>query len=533
MSSTTPQGPDGPECLESSAGDVVASDPSSADNRKRLIALGGVVGVLAVGGAAAWAATSFLGTGAQPAEALPAKTLGYAAIDLDPSGGQKIEAIKTLRKFPAFKEEIGLETDDDLRERLFEEITSSGECEGLDYAADVEPWLGDRAAVAAVDLGADEPAPVMVVQVKDSGAAEEGLATLRETCGGDESAADAGGWVVVGDWAVVAEDEATAQQVSDAAEEGNLADDEIFQKWGEEAGDAGIMTMYAAPELGPFLARMIASEDLSGLGADAPSAAEVDEALQDFQGAAATLRFSGGSLELEFAGDAGATSETLMGSSDGGDAVASLPDDTVAAFGLSFDQGWFTKMVEQVAASAGQTPEEFLAEMSQVSGLDLPADAETLVGDAVAVSMGAGFDLESFVNGGPAELPVGITIEGDPAEIEAVLEKIRPQLGDDADLLVTETTDDTVTISPNAEYRAALAQGGDLGGTKAFASVIEDADDASALVFVNFDADDNWLARLAGDDPQIAENLEPLAAFGLSAWRDDDVSHSLLRLTTD
>src|SRR5688500_4470464 len=137
MSSTTPPGPGGPEFLESSAGSPVVSEERSSDNRKRLLALGALVGVLAVGGGAVWAASSFLGTGAQPAEAMPAGTLGYISIDLDPSGGQKIEAIQTLRKFPAFKEHIGLETDDDLREKLFEEIVKSGECEGLDYAKDV------------------------------------------------------------------------------------------------------------------------------------------------------------------------------------------------------------------------------------------------------------------------------------------------------------------------------------------------------------------------------------------------------------
>ena len=133
MSNTTPPSSGGPEYLESSAGSPVERDGTSADRRKRIIALGGLVGVLALGGGAVWAATSFLGTGAQPAEALPAGTLGYVSVDLDPSGDQKVEAIQTLRKFPAFKDEINLDTDDDLRERLFEEITDSGECEGLDY----------------------------------------------------------------------------------------------------------------------------------------------------------------------------------------------------------------------------------------------------------------------------------------------------------------------------------------------------------------------------------------------------------------
>ena len=53
---------------------------------------GAIVGVLAFG-TAAFAGYSWLtSTGPQPAEALPASTIGYVSLDLDPSGNQKIAA---------------------------------------------------------------------------------------------------------------------------------------------------------------------------------------------------------------------------------------------------------------------------------------------------------------------------------------------------------------------------------------------------------------------------------------------------------
>ena len=53
-------------------------------------------------------------------------------------------------------------------------------------------------------------------------------------------------------------------------------------------------------------------------------------------------------------------------------------------------------------------------------------------------------------------------------------------------------------------------------------------------MFVNFNADDDWLVRVADDiDPEVAENLAPLAALGVSSWFDDGVGHGLVRLTTD
>ncbi|WP_457205612.1 DUF3352 domain-containing protein [Nocardioides sp. P5_C9_2] len=555
--STTPQGPSGPEYLESSSGSPVAgrSSEQSADRRKRLVVLGGLVGVLAVGGGVAWAASSFLSTGSQPAQALPAGTIGYVSVDLDPSGSQKIEAIRTLRKFPALADHLDLETDDDLRERLFTELTASGECEGLDYAADVEPWLGSRAAVAAVDTGAEAPSPVLVVQVTDAGRAEDGLATLQETCGGDEVDSATAGWTVEGDWAVIGETVEITDRVAADAGEGSLADDGDFQRWTEEAGDPGIMSVYVAPAAGKYLGDLMSAQssmfgvpDVAALDpetlqpmedsqGDDPLTPEMEQSLADFQGAAVTVRFDDGALELEMAGDPGQSMVALSGlDQSASDLVAGLPDDTVAAFGVGFTDGWFTTMIDNAATLGGtdMTAEEMMAEMSQASGLDLPADAEALAGDGVAVSMGAGFDLESFFNGGPGELPVGVTIQGDPEAIQAALDKVKAQMGPDGDMLETEVDGDRVTISPNADYRSTLAGGGSLGDSEAFDEVVADADEASALLFVDFDADDNWLARLAGEeDPRIAENIEPLSAFGVTGWVEDGVSHSVVKLTTD
>lgn len=545
--STTPQGPTGPEYLDSSSGSPVAGTDHASDNRKRVIVLSGLLGLLAVGGGAAWAASSFLSTGDQPAQALPAGTIAYASVDLDPSGEQKIEAIRTLRKFPAFADNVDLDTDDDARERLFTELTESGECAGLDYAADVEPWLGNRVAVAAVDTGAESPSPVLVIQVTDADGAEDGLATLQETCGGDEVDSATGGWTVDGDWAVIGESvEITDQVVADAGE-GTLADDSDFQRWTEEAGDPGIVSMYAAPSAGQHFADLMGAQgsmlgSMSGMGeidpgTDEQLTEEMEQSLADFRGAAATIRFDDGALEIETAADPGQSLMALSGLDQGSaELVSGLPDDTVAAFALGFSDGWFTEMVDTFAelGGAGMTTEELMADMSEASGLDLPADAEALAGDAMAVSMGGGFDLEAFFNGGPGELPVGVTIQGDPDAIEAALDKVKAQMGADADMLETEVEGDRVTLSPNADYRSTLAGGGSLGDSEAFDEVVEDADEAAALLFVDFDADDNWLARLAGEeDPEIAENIEPLSAFGITGWLEGGVSHSVVKLTTD
>ncbi|MBD3947068.1 DUF3352 domain-containing protein [Nocardioides ganghwensis] len=549
--SMTPGGPtNGPEYLDGSG--PVETAPAN-DNKKRLIALGAIVAGGAVVAGGAWAATSFFATGSQPAEALPDSTVAYFSVDLDPSGGQKIEAIKTLRKFPGFTDNVDLETDDDLRERLFEEITSSGECEGLDYAADVEPWLGSRAAMAAVDLGEDEPAAVGVVQTTDGGKAEDGLARLIETCGGDtagggaesegETGSDVGGWVVEGDWIVLAETKEIAQQVVDAADGSSLAADSSFAQWTGEAGDDGFMSMYVAKGVTKY------AEDLAGMGMmgtmGVPGASteteEVPEELQqminDFDGAAATVRFDDGAVEVEYAmSNYNKDLTRFVESEEGVEMLSALPEDTVAAFGFALEEGWAEGLLDYVktlAPDEAASIDEQLAQFESETGLAFPEDVETLLGDGVTVSMGSGLDPDAVTNGGPGEVPAGIRIKGDADEIQAVLDKISAQAGPEAaEFLQVTEGDGYAVLALQDDYRSALEGRGSLGDSATYSEVV-DADEAQSVMFVNFNADDDWLVRLTGEMPEVSENLEPLAAFGFSSWVDDEVVHGLMKVTTD
>jgi uncharacterized protein DUF3352 len=564
LSSTLPPGDQpGPEYLEQGSGRPLRPRrrPVPGVRRKPLLIAGGVVASLALVGGAVWAASSMLGTGAQPAEALPAGTLGYASIDLDPSASQKVEAFKMLRKFPAIKEQLGLEPGDDLRKKLFEEIQGGDLCPGLHYADDIEPWLGDRAAVAAVDTGAKQPAPVVVVQVKDEARADDGLEKIRACASGTDGAPEPFGWKIADGWAVLGESDDVAATVSQDAAAGSLADDSDFQHWTDAVGDTGIVNLYAAPAAGAYLA-----DNLGGLGmfgssgstmacsassSDAtetcndiePAASggnddqapgELRDTLRDFKGMAATIRFDGGAVELEFAGDPGAKQQALFGTDRGDDVVSTLPADTAAALGVGFDEGWFSSLIDQMASSGGeQSPAELMASLAKESGLDLPADAETLAGDSLAVSVGSDIDPEAIFNSADgSDLPVAVTVHGNSDAIEGVLDKIRRQLGTGQELVGTDTDGELIAVGPNADYRAKVLANGGLGDTDAFKSVVPNAADASGLLFVNFDAGD-WLVNLAGGDQQLVDNLQPLEGLGVSSWHEDDAAHALVRLTTN
>jgi hypothetical protein len=540
MSSTTPPPSGGPEFLDQSGGEPLGPDASgsgSAGRRTAVVAGGVVVGLGLVGGAA-WAAMSFFATGSQPAEALPGGTLGYASVDLDPSGSQKIEALEMVKQFPALDKELGgIDADDDLLAKVFAEA----DCEGLDYADDVKPWLGYRFAVAAVDLGEETPTPVGVLQVSDAGAAEDGLAQLA-ACNAES---DSIGWVVEGDWAIVAETGDLAQQVVDATGDGSLADDDDYQRWTGEVGDPGVMTMYAAPEAGEALAGLadqfsqgvmpgmpgsMGMEDMEGM----QSGEEMTKALEEFQGMSATVRFSDGALEVEAAAATGSSQTTALSTDRGDDVLATLPDDTAAALGFGLGEGWLATVVDQVVASSGgqMTADDLEAQLQAMTGLTLD-DVETAFGESAVIALDSDIDPQAiFSSADGSSIPVGAKIRGDAAAIEEVFGKLSQSMGSEAAFLGTDAEGDHVAVGPNADYRASLLEDGDLGDSAVYQDVIREGDRASAVFFVNFDAND-WLAGLLEGQQEAQDNVAPLSGLGMSSWVEDDTSHAVVRLTTD
>jgi hypothetical protein len=544
VSDQTPTGGQ-PEFLEQGGGHPLTTPPPPPERtggrRRKGLILGGVLAAAALIGGGVWAATSFFSQGEQPAEALPAGTIGYASIDLDPSGGQKIEAFKMLRRFPAFREQVGLNADDDLKKKAFESMHSDGFCPDLSYS-DLDSWLGDRFAMAAVDLGEQYPTPVGVIQVTDDAKAEAGLKKIQSCEGGSEGT---GGFVVDGGWAVVAETESIAQQVVDKTGEGTLAADGDYQKWTGELGDPGVVNMYAAPEAGKYLAEMaqqfsgmasqlgsMASDGSMGPTGSSPMPPAMTDQLKDFPGLAMTLRFNDGALELAAAGGTNDQTTAMLG--DGGvRTLMDLPADTAAAASFSLGDGWVQKMMDQFSSMSGMSSEEMISQLEQESGMTLPEDLQTLLGDSATIALSSSFTPDDFVNSSDgSDVPVGMLVHGDADAIGSVLDKVAAANPTDATVFGHDASGDDVAIGPNSDYRAELLKDGGLGASDTFQNLVPEADKASIVMFVNFDAGD-WLVKLAQDDAEAKANLQPLQGLGISTWIDGDSSHFLLRLTTE
>lgn len=486
-----------------------------------------VVLLLAGTGFAAW---RLLGSsGSQPADVLPADTLGVVSLDLDPSGGQKIAAIRALRSFPSFREQVGLKEGDDPAQVLFEQLQSEEDlCPDVDYAKDVAPWVGQRFAVAAVPGGKDDaPQPVAVLQVEDADAARAGvekLAACAEEAGGDS---EEGGVAVGDDYLVLAETTKQAQAVLDAGAKDPLSGDEDYQRWTERAGGEGILTMYAAPGAGKAIDELTRDDALVP-----PEALGLQAQLEDFGGAAATLRFEGGGIVLSGAADTGA--KTVTGGSVA-DQVGSLPADTAAvlAFGSSEDSR--AQVREQLEAVEPGPTDDILGQIEggfASVGLEFPDDLLTVLGDSISISVGG--DAPASLTS-PQDVPVGVRVDGDPEAVQDVITRAESGLGQslDAQGVTVETDDDSVALSLQPDYAKALLGDGGLGDDGVFGEVVPELADAQALLFVRFDSAwrDLLLENLGEEDAR--GDLEALQALGLSAWNEDGAVRFEARLALD
>jgi hypothetical protein len=388
-------------------------------------------------------------------------------------------------------------------------------------------------AVAAVDTGADLPTPVLVLQVTDADKADAGLGKIRSCATSAGGGSDIGGWAIRGGWAVIAETDALATTVADDAAESSLADDSDYQTWSDEVGDPGIVHLYAAPSAGQYLLDNFAELGMLGgsgcmeAGADGGQPcvegsplptlppAEVSDALKDFKGMAATIRFDDGALELEAAGDPGRRQPDAPQPTDAGDdVVATLPADTAVAFGFGFAEGWFSEFADQMASNmpGKASAEELMKQLGKESGLDLPGDAETLAGESVAVAVGSDIDPEAALSSGGSDIPVAVKIKGDSeglrtSSTRCASRRVRRRASGQRQRRRPDG------VGPDADYRAAVLEDGGLGDTAEFQGVVREAEKASAVLFVNFDAGD-WLVDLAGGDQEAVDNLEPLEASG-------------------
>jgi hypothetical protein len=463
--------------------------------------------------------------------------MAVLSVDLDPSAGQKIAAIKSIRKFPALKKSLGLQADDDLRRFAFDKIVD-GQCGKLDFEHDVKPWLGKRAAIAAVDLGGQSPAPVVALQISDHDKAQAGFQALVDCTHPKDF-----GFTVGDDYLVASDSADHAKAVLAAGEAKPLADDAAYRKWTAAAGDPGVVSFYVGPGASRYGGRLLDdvgsnlfdsgpgsfSFDESSPSGDPKAAAE--DALKHFRGLAGTVRFSGGGMELSVAGGG---VDQLQGLAGVGADVGDLPADTAAVLGFGVGKDYAKQLVETFTGLAD------LTSLEDQSGLDLPQDLQTLLGSAVTVSLGGHAPHSLSDLSGPEDVPAGVVLHGDPDQIQAVITKLEQHFG-------VQLSDVPIDVKGSGHklalsiggYGDELLKDGRLGSVSGFRDAVPEADKAGAILYVDFDSP--WrdavareLTKEGGSSAaDFDANTKPLHSLGLSSWSDGDTVHGLLKITTD
>jgi hypothetical protein len=482
---------------------AAGQDGAPTRGRRRGLLIGaGVLAVALAGGGVAFAASKLSGGGAQPDEAVPASSIAFVAVDLDPSSGQKIDALRFARKFPGAASKLG--GGDDVRKALFESLKKEGDLKGS-WATDVEPWLGDRAGFAVLPPAADgeDPGAVVVLAVTDRDKARAGIAKVSDGTASCEFT-DA--------FAVCAEEAGVAKKAVADAAKSPLSEVKTYSDDIAALGDRGIARAWL---------------DLSKLQEAVPSSGgmSLSGALggTDLTGRAAfALRFDGPALELT--GNAVGTKFPKL---EGSAAMDDLPADTLAAYGFTDADKIVGYVYDQVreAAEKQNAVAELDAQLQQVRdqyGIAVPDDVAKAAGDRVAVLFG-GMD-----DGG---LPkVAARLSGD----RGVLDKILAAAQSDAAGITigkAEAGTDTVLASSQA-YADVVAKGHGLGAQQAFKDAVPNAKDSQAVLYVNIAGIVSTFADqmgLAGDE---RKNVEPLSSLGMSVKQDGDRVAYDLRLTT-
>lgn len=483
---------------------TVPGSPAPPSGRGRLgrgwiLALVAAVLVGVVGGGGVWAASKLSGGGTQPQDVLPANAMAYVRLDLDPSAGQKLALFGIARKFSATRDAFG---GDDPRKALVTALQKDEPgLSKVDYARDVEPWLGDRAGLAVLPAdGGGDPVGALAVQVKDEAAARTGIAKMGL---GDGK----GGLAFRDGYAVIATSQKLADEYVKAAP---LSGEPRFAADLDALGEPGVLSFW------------MDVEKVADAGWSEVAATPV---LRQIRG----MRFAGA---LRFSGDYA----ELAGITRGGTAtqgrpepvrIGELPASTVAAASVSglgdlLREQW--PSVESAASgSGGAMVRQALDEARTQYGLSLPDDLATLLGRTLTLALD-----EQDLDGA---LPrVGAVLTTDTAKARDVVDRLKGHLNGmerSADIATAEG-DGRFVIASTQEYADALNGSGSLGESETFRLAVPDAANATYAVYADLDRLEKlYLDGLKGQERADAEQLR---AVGLSGTHGEDGSTFTLRL---
>ena len=461
---------------------------------------------------------------AAAAEAIPADALFYFGVDLDPSAQQKVKAVQFLNHFPAFKDTVDVsDANSDIRKSIFDKALEEAPCDAS-FDKDVAPWLGTKFSGGGMPgTSGEAPDFVFALEVTDEDGAKAGLDKLASCGGGDSDF----GLAFTGSYALVAETQKLADTFASDVEEKSLADNEDFTADLDSLGGVGFATVWVNVE-----------EALKLFGPPQLATGDLDFLTSSYKRAAATVRFESDSVEI-VASAFGDNQDIEHGDNQ----IGELPEST--AFAVSEAGGeqrldaTYDSVIE-AAKSSGVDVEGEIADFEAQTGLAIPEDIATVLGENIMFAVDAdGLTADALQSGDPSQVNAGVRFTNDPAELNAIYDKVLALIQDETgqDVPVSKKDlDDGLVVATNDDYADKLSQGGSLGDSDAFQSVTDDAQSKEFVLFFNFDAiEDQIVGALEADGAgsDDIDNVRPIQAFGLTAEVDGSYSVSTFRMSVN
>lgn len=468
---------------------------------------------------------------------VPADSVAYVNIYLEPSAGQRMNLASVLGRFPGFGDAATL---DDKVEEVAQRLLGNA---GIDYQADIKPWLGGQVALA-IGSSSDGPeaAPIIVLAaVKDAAAAEQALTDLSARSGSSPTtetyagttlhmAGDGATYAIVDEMAILGTTAGEVRAAIDAHGSGStLADDAAF----DEA-----MASLPADHLASLYLNIERAATMGGAAADAVGGLSVASGALLAEPNGVRLVGSAPFDEPAAASEARASAGLLTEPSSLTDWMPAETQASAVIFALG-------DVLTSLEDAVGSTPEvaQVLTQLRAIAafglGIDIDADLLPLLDREVALGL-TGLSAE----------PSGVLIlrPSDPDAAADTLDRIASALESRGSQRSEEQTQgQTITtlavpqvgsvsyavlegvgllaLSPDdiAAALAAHATGRTLAASDAYRSTFDLAGArAGNELYVDVGSLLGAASDLAGLDPETRAILEPIRTFGLSAPARED-----------
>jgi hypothetical protein len=347
----------------------------------RRFAAATVTALLAAAALAGCGATSGAGQ-ADPAALVPASAPVYAEAVVNPGGAEQADAEAALRRI--------LRTSDP-RGELVALFDRAGRDGGVQFARDVEPWLGDRAGVALLALGDGRGGKdaVLVAASRDDAKAADAVARMTDNgaertyrdvtyrVGGRDRIAAA----VLGESVVLGTENALKAAV-DASKGSSLAEADRLKKARAAVSEERVGFLYL--DVGGLLRQALGAGG-DGAAQAAPFLAPVASALPSTVGVA--LDSEPDLLRM----DAAIFGPAPKGAASAAQALAMVPADAWLGVGIGDLGQTLGGVLDQLSSGgglAGVGVEALLAQVRQGTGLDIRRDVIAWMGDAAVFATG-------------------------------------------------------------------------------------------------------------------------------------------------